>query len=126
MQYSEQLLAYFFQPKNVGEFPSTEKNIGRSKVGNPENGALIYFQIKVERNKIVAAKFKAYGNCPIIATCSYTTEWVKDKTLLQAAMLTSTHLVEVLAIPDLKIHCALLVEDALKLAIKDYVENQST
>jgi nitrogen fixation NifU-like protein len=120
MKYSEKILAHFFQPKNVGLFLSEEEGIGRAIVGSYENGALIHFQLKIKNGLVVAAKFKAYGTCTIIAACSYTTQWVKCKTIEEAMQLTSREIIQELAIPETKVYSALLVEDALKTAIRSY------
>ncbi len=120
MKYSEAVLNHFFNPKNVGIFDSQEKKVGRGIIGNISNGALIHFQIKVNGGRIMAARFKAYGNCLIIAACSYATMWLENKTLSESKQLKSACLIEALLIPELKIHSALLVEDAVKAAILDY------
>jgi nitrogen fixation NifU-like protein len=120
MKYGELLLTHFYSPQNVGFFEDNEAGVGRAIVGNYDNGAVIHLHIKVANNLIVAAKFKAYGNCAIIACCSYLTQLVQNKSLSEASALTSQDLVTALTIPELKINCALLAEDALQLAILDY------
>lgn len=124
MNYSKQILDHFYEPRNVGIFDINEQGVGTAVVGSYENGAVIHFQLKIKHNLIIAAKFKAYGNCPIIAACSYATDWLIDKTIERAKQLTSLSLMEALAIPELKIHCALLVEDAVKQAIIDYFHQE--
>jgi nitrogen fixation NifU-like protein len=68
------------------------------------------------------AKFKTYGCGSAIASSSLVTEWVKGKTLDEAALIMNTHIAEELALPPVKIHCSILAEDAIKAAIKDYRE----
>jgi nitrogen fixation NifU-like protein len=111
---------HFFNPNNVGSFDARDENVGRAIVGSYENGVIIHFQIKVQENVIKALKFRAYGNVPTIAACSYVTQYLQHKTLSEAQELTSETLVVALEIPPLKIHCALLIEDAIKKAILDY------
>jgi nitrogen fixation NifU-like protein len=48
------------------------------------------------------------------------TEWVKGKTLEQAAALKNSQIAEELALPPVKIHCSILAEDAIKAAVNDY------
>jgi nitrogen fixation NifU-like protein len=48
------------------------------------------------------------------------TEWVKGKTLDQAAQIKNTQIAEELALPPVKIHCSVLAEDAIRAAIEDY------
>ena len=48
------------------------------------------------------------------------TEWVKGKTLDEAAALKNAQIAEELALPPVKIHCSILAEDAIKAAVLDY------
>ncbi|MBT4923344.1 MAG: Fe-S cluster assembly scaffold IscU, partial [Candidatus Thioglobus sp.] len=65
------------------------------------------------------AKFKTYGCGSAIASSSLLTEWVKGKTLDEAAEIKNTDIAEELALPPVKIHCSVLAEDAIKAAIND-------
>ena len=47
-------------------------------------------------------------------------EWVKGKTLDEAAKISNAEIAEELALPPVKIHCSILAEDAVKAAIDDY------
>ena len=133
MKYSEIVFNHFFNPRNVGLFDTQDDHVGRSTVGRYENGALIHFEIKVnhlieqdvssrtcEKSQIIGARFKAFGSVIIIAGCSYATTWLENKSLSEAAGLDSAFLVRELSIPELKVHCALLIEDAVKVAVLDY------
>jgi nitrogen fixation NifU-like protein len=82
-------------------------------------------QIKVNEQGIIEdAKFKTYGCGSAIASSSLLTEWVKGKTLEQAAQIKNTQIAEELALPPVKIHCSVLAEDAIKAAISDYQQKQ--
>jgi nitrogen fixation NifU-like protein len=89
-------------------------------VGAPACGDVLQLQIKVENNVITDAKFKTYGCGSAIASSSLVTEWVKGKTLDQAAALKNSQIAEELALPPVKIHCSILAEDAIKAAVDDY------
>jgi len=52
------------------------------------------------------------------------TEWVKGKSLDEAAGIKNTQIAEELALPPVKIHCSVLAEDAIKAAIADYRQKQ--
>ncbi|MEG2878746.1 MAG: iron-sulfur cluster assembly scaffold protein, partial [Comamonas sp.] len=54
------------------------------------------------------------------ASSSLVTEWVKGKTLDQAAALKNSEIAEELALPPVKVHCSILAEDAIKAAVNDY------
>jgi nitrogen fixation NifU-like protein len=77
-------------------------------------------QIMVEDGVITDARFKTYGCGSAIASSSLVTEWVKGKTLDEAATIKNTTIAQELALPPVKIHCSILAEDAIKAAIEDY------
>jgi nitrogen fixation NifU-like protein len=79
-------------------------------------------QIKVNpaTGLIEDARFKTYGCGSAIASSSLVTEWVKGKTLDEAATIKNTQIAQELALPPVKIHCSILAEDAIKAAVADY------
>jgi nitrogen fixation NifU-like protein len=78
-------------------------------------------QIKVGADgRIEDARFKTYGCGSAIASSSLVTEWVKGKTLDEAATIKNTQIAEELSLPPVKIHCSILAEDAIKAAVDDY------
>jgi nitrogen fixation NifU-like protein len=91
-------------------------------VGAPACGDVMKLQIKVnpETGVIEDARFKTYGCGSAIASSSLVTEWVKGKTLDEAAALKNSVIAEELALPPVKIHCSILAEDAIKAAVNDY------
>jgi len=91
-------------------------------VGAPACGDVMKLQIKVDKETglITDAKFKTYGCGSAIASSSLVTEWVKGKTLDEAATLKNSTIAEHLALPPVKIHCSILAEDAIKAAVEDY------
>lgn len=120
MAYSEKVMDHYENPRNVGSFDSAESNIGTGMVGAPACGDVMKLQIKVEDGVITDARFKTYGCGSAIASSSLVTEWVKGKTLDQAATIKNTEIAEHLALPPVKIHCSILAEDAIKAAVEDY------
>jgi nitrogen fixation NifU-like protein len=84
-------------------------------------------QIKVnpQTGVIEDARFKTYGCGSAIASSSLVTEWVKGKTLDQAASIKNAQIAEELALPPVKIHCSILAEDAIKAAV-DGLQEEST
>jgi nitrogen fixation NifU-like protein len=89
-------------------------------VGAPACGDVMKLQIRVQDGVITDARFKTYGCGSAIASSSLVTEWVKGKTLDQAAALKNSQIAEELALPPVKIHCSILAEDAIKAAVDDY------
>jgi nitrogen fixation NifU-like protein len=94
-------------------------------VGAPACGDVMKLQIKVENGIITDARFKTYGCGSAIASSSLVTEWVKGRTLDQAAALKNSEIAEELALPPVKIHCSILAEDAIKAAVEDYKKKHS-
>jgi len=119
MAYSEAVVDHYENPRNVGRFDEAD-DVGTGLVGAPACGDVMRLQIKVEDGIITDAKFKTYGCGSAIASSSLVTEWVKGRSLDQAAQITNSQIAEELALPPVKIHCSILAEDAIKAAIKDY------
>ena len=87
----------------------------------PACGDVMRLQIKVNDQGVIEdAKFKTYGCGSAIASSSLLTEWVKGRTLEDAAQIKNTDIAEELALPPVKIHCSVLAEDAIKAAINDF------
>jgi nitrogen fixation NifU-like protein len=121
MAYSDKVLDHYENPRNVGSFDKGDPSVGTGMVGAPACGDVMKLQIKVnEQGVIEDAKFKTYGCGSAIASSSLLTEWVKGKTLEQAAQIKNSQIAEELALPPVKIHCSVLAEDAIKAAISDF------
>jgi nitrogen fixation NifU-like protein len=120
MAYSEKVLDHYENPRNVGVIED-DQSVGTGMVGAPACGDVMKLQIKVSDDGIIQdAKFKTYGCGSAIASSSLVTEWVKGKSLDEAAEIKNTHIAEELALPPVKIHCSVLAEDAIAAAIDNY------
>lgn len=120
MAYSEKVLDHYENPRNVGVLEDDE-TVGTGMVGAPACGDVMKLQIKVSDKGIIEdAKFKTYGCGSAIASSSLVTEWVKGKSLDEAAGIKNTQIAEELALPPVKIHCSVLAEDAISAAIDNY------
>ena len=122
MSYSSKVIDHYENPRNVGKFDRSDPNVGTGMVGAPACGDVMCLQIKVDHDTgiITDAKFKTYGCGSAIASSSLVTEWVKGRTLDQAASIKNSEIASELALPPVKIHCSILAEDAIKAAINDY------
>jgi nitrogen fixation NifU-like protein len=121
MAYSDKVIDHYENPRNVGSFASEDVDVGTGMVGAPACGDVMKLQIKVDSNGIITdARFKTYGCGSAIASSSLVTEWVKGKSLLEAAAITNSNIASELALPPVKIHCSILAEDAIKAAIENY------
>ena len=122
MAYSNQVIDHYENPRNVGSFDKNDQDVGTGMVGAPACGDVMKLQIKVNNATgiIEDARFKTYGCGSAIASSSLVTEWVKGKTLDEAASIKNSEIAEELALPPVKIHCSILAEDAIKAAVDDY------
>jgi nitrogen fixation protein NifU and related proteins len=118
--YSDKVVDHFNNPRNMGSFKKDEPGVGTGIVGAPECGDVMKLQIKVEDGTIVDAKFKTFGCGSAIASSSLSTEWLKGKTIQEAGKIKNTDIVQELNLPPVKIHCSVLAEDAIKMALADY------
>lgn len=122
MLYSDKVLEHFSSPKNVGELADANA-IG--EVGNAKCGDIMKMYLKIENNIIEDVKFQTFGCGAAIATSSIATEMIKGKPIEEALQLTNKAVVEALdGLPESKIHCSVLAEQAIKSAISDYYTRQ--
>ena len=125
MAYSDKVLDHYDNPRNVGKLDDKAANVGTGMVGAPACGDVMRLQIQINDDGIIEeAKFKTYGCGSAIASSSILTEWVKGKTLDDAARIKNSEIAEELALPPVKIHCSVLAEDAIKAAIEDIRKKQ--
>ena len=121
MAYSDKVMDHYDNPRNVGKMDDADDSVGTGMVGAPACGDVMRLQIKVNADGIIEdAKFKTYGCGSAIASSSLLTEWVKGRTIDEAASIKNTEIAEELALPPVKIHCSVLAEDAIKAAVKDF------
>ena len=121
MAYSEKVIDHYENPRNVGSLDKNDPQVATGMVGAPACGDVMKLQLKISDDGIIEdAKFKTYGCGSAIASSSLVTEWVKGKSIDEAAEIKNTAIAEELALPPVKIHCSILAEDAIKAAIEDY------
>ena len=126
MAYSDKVIDHYENPRNVGSLPKDDVNVGTGLVGAPECGDVMKLQIKVSADGLIEdAKFKTFGCGSAIASSSLATEWLKGKTVDEAATIKNSMIAEELHLPPVKIHCSVLAEDAIKAAISDYKKKQA-
>ena len=122
MLYSEKVMDHFTNPRNVGEIEDAD---GIGEVGNAKCGDIMKMFLKIDNGVITDIKFKTFGCGAAVATSSMATEMIKGQKLEDALKLTNNAVVEALdGLPDSKLHCSVLAEQALKAAISDYYKRQ--
>jgi nitrogen fixation NifU-like protein len=126
MAYSDKVIEHYENPRNVGTLDKNDESVGTGLVGAPACGDVMRLQIKVgDDGKIEDAKFKTFGCGSAIASSSLATEWLKGKTVDEAATIKNSMIAEELHLPPVKIHCSVLAEDAIKSAIADFRAKQA-
>lgn len=123
MLYSEKVMDHFRNPRNVGEIKDAD---GIGEVGNAKCGDIMRMYIKVKDGIITDAKFMTFGCGSAIATSSMATEMIIGKSIEKALELSNKAVVDALdGLPAHKIHCSVLAEEAVKLAVKDYFDKNN-
>ena len=126
MAYSEKVIEHYENPRNVGTLDKSDDQVGTGLVGAPACGDVMRLQIKVgDDGRIEDAKFKTFGCGSAIASSSLATEWLKGKTVDEAATIKNSMIATELNLPPVKIHCSVLAEDAIKSAIADFRSKQA-
>ncbi len=124
--YSEQVKEHFFNPKNI--FKSQEeakkyKADGIGMVGNPKCGDMMKMWIKVDKKTqtIKECRYQTFGCASAIATTSVLSEMVNGMKLDKAFRISPKEIVDKLGgLPQIKFHCSVLGDKALRAAINDY------
>ena len=118
--YSEKVMDHFRNPRNVGVIEDAD---GVGEAGNPVCGDIMKIYLKIDDDVISDVKFETFGCGSAIASSSMATELIKGKPVEEAAALTNKAVTEALdGLPIHKLHCSVLAEEAIKLALKDYYD----
>ena len=120
--YSEKVMDHFMNPRNVGVIENAD---GIGEVGNAKCGDIMKVYLKIENDTVADIKFETFGCGSAIASSSMATEMIKGKPLSEALSLTNKAVAEALdGLPDYKMHCSVLAEQAIKNAIDDYYKKR--
>ncbi|MBQ7647402.1 MAG: Fe-S cluster assembly scaffold protein NifU [Clostridia bacterium] len=116
--YSEKVMDHFRNPRNVGVIEDAD---GIGEVGNAKCGDIMKMYLKIENDIIVDVKFETFGCASAVASSSMATELIKGKPVSEAMRLTNKAVAEALdGLPDYKMHCSVLAEEAIRNALDDY------
>ena len=116
--YSDKVMDHFRNPRNVGVIEDAN---GVGEVGNAKCGDIMKMYLKIEDDVIQDVKFETFGCGSAIASSSMATELIKGKPVSEAMQLTNKAVAEALdGLPDYKMHCSVLAEEAIQSALEDY------
>ena len=120
--YSEKVMDHFRNPRNVGVIDDAN---GIGEVGNAKCGDIMKMYLKIEDDIVKDVKFETFGCGSAIASSSMATELIKGKPVSEVRKLTNKAVAEALdGLPDYKMHCSVLAEEAIQSALEDY-ENRT-
>ena len=118
--YSEKVMDHFRNPRNVGVIENAD---GVGEVGNAKCGDIMKMYLKIDDDVVSDVKFETFGCGSAIASNSMATELIKGKPVAEALKLTNKAVVEALdGLPDYKMHCSVLAEEAIRSALDDYYQ----
>ena len=118
--YSEKVMDHFRNPRNVGVIDDAD---GIGEVGNARCGDIMKMYLKIKDDIIEDVKFETFGCGSAIASSSMATELIKGQPVSEAMKLTNKAVAEALdGLPDYKMHCSVLAEEAIEKALEDYFE----
>ena len=116
--YSDKVMEHFLQPRNLGVIEDAD---GVGEVGNAKCGDIMKMYLKIDDDIITDVKFETFGCASAIASSSMATELIKGKPVEDAMELTNKAVAEALdGLPDYKMHCSVLAEEAIQSALEDY------
>lgn len=121
--YSDKVMDHFLKPRNVGVIENAD---GIGEVGNARCGDIMKIYLKIDDDIITDVKFETFGCASAIASSSMATELIKGQRVEDAMALTNKAVAEALdGLPDYKMHCSVLAEEAIQKALEDYQAKKS-
>ncbi len=124
--YSATVKDHFFNPRNAHKEGETFVPDGEGEVGSPACGDLMNIMIQVDKNsdRITACRWSTFGCASAIASTSMLSVMITENNGMKindALKLRPQHILDCLGgLPDKKIHCSVLGDEALREAIADY------
>jgi NifU-like protein involved in Fe-S cluster formation len=126
--YSPEVKKHFFHPENLATSEPRDFD-GVGEVGSPACGDVMKLWVWIRGGKIVKCKWQTFGCASAIASTSMLSVMVTEKggmKIDRALKLTPKDILKRLGgLPNIKIHCSVLGDQALRAAIKNYQERKS-
>ncbi len=114
-KYSDRLTEHVMAPRNGGAIENPDLT---GHAGAPGRGAFMIVYLRIEDERIAAAKYHTVGCGPTTASGSMLTEMINGKSIAECRDLTVENLIEALdGVPPDKLHCPALAIGALKDAL---------
>ncbi|MEE8118263.1 MAG: iron-sulfur cluster assembly scaffold protein [Gammaproteobacteria bacterium] len=123
--YSEKVWSRFRHPAHAGQLEQENQQVVTGSSRDPATGEVVQIWLHVEDGRIIAARFKALGSPVTIAAASLAAEKLEGMPIDATQQLSGRTLVKALSAPVEKTSCGLLVEDAIRAALKSVAAAQS-
>lgn len=121
-EYNATVIDHYRNPRNVGEI---EGSPAVAQVGDPAHGDVLRLGLRIAGGRVIEARFKSFGCTAAIAAGSVTTVLLIGRPLDEAERVTNEDVVVALGgLPDSKLHCSVLAEQAIREALRRWREAQ--
>lgn len=115
------LLEHFRAPRNSGAFAPDTPSVLEGRAGASRHGREITVQLQLDTGgRIAACRYRVYGDPATIALCSLASEALRGLTLEQTMAWRGMALAEQLGLPAEKRGAVLVLEDAVRAAVRSY------
>lgn len=120
--YSQIVEDHFFNPRNILKDEKSAKGFDAiGEIGSPACGDVMRVYLKIKNGKITDFKWKTFGCASAIAATSILSEMATGLAIEDAYQITASDITEALGgLPKRKVHCSVLGDQALRLAIDNY------
>ncbi len=123
--YAPEIWRLFQRAPNAGSFADDVQGVVSAEAGTPAARSVLRLALRFDGDRVVDARFRAYG-CPAsIAVGAYIAGWAQGRNPQELSLLKAADLRAALEIPEDRAHCALLGEDALRAVLTRYKEQQA-
>jgi nitrogen fixation NifU-like protein len=120
VRYNDTLLDHYRNPRNVGEIANTP---AVAQIGDAGTGDVLKLSLLIKEDIVVEARFKSFGCTAAIAAGSMVTTMIRGRSLAEAARITNVDVAQALGgLPESKMHCSVLAEQAIREALRLYRE----
>lgn len=118
--YSENVLNRFANPKNVGLLKNADAT---GTAGSSSLGDLVRVYLKIEHDRIIDAKFKAFGGVATISSADALIDLVKNKSIETAVKISVKDILDELGfLPEEKKQSVNVSREAFQQAIETYLK----
>jgi nitrogen fixation NifU-like protein len=122
--YSASFLDHLDRPRNVGSWPIDDPDVatGRAEASECRDTVKVQLRVSPVDRLVTDARFKAFGCSGTIALSSLATERVKGLSLDEVLQVNGADLGRELSLDDDRRHCEVLIEEALRAAVRTFRE----